>query len=99
VNNGEVSASPPKVVPAGAPTVDRAGAAGIPRDAPPWILKLLQQNPWIPLAVLIVAILLALLLTLLIPIPGAVFGLLFVLAGIYAYRTLRAWQVAEQAAG
>jgi hypothetical protein len=96
INSGEVTSAPPKTVPPGVPTVNQAGGAAEPSGAPPWILALLKKYPWLPFAVLIVAVVLALLL-LLIPVVGiaaavAVFG-----AGLYVFRLLRKWATADTA--
>jgi hypothetical protein len=91
VNNGEVSAAPPVVVPPGVPTVDQAAGAATPTNIPGWLAALLARYPWLPMAVLIGAILLAL-LVLLIPLLGIIMAVALVVAGIFLYRLLHRWQ-------
>ena len=59
VNAGEVTSAPPKTVPSGVVTVDQAVARSRRADAPRHVLDLLKQYPWLPWAVLVVAIVLA----------------------------------------
>jgi hypothetical protein len=97
INAGEVTSAPPKTVPPGVPTVNQVGQAAEPRGVPQAILALLKKYPWLPFAVLIIAIVLALLL-LTIPVFGiatavAVFG-----AGVYLFSLLRKWATAGAAA-
>jgi hypothetical protein len=95
VNSGAVSAAPPKVVPAGVPTVNQAAAAAAPQGAPSWILNLLQKYPWLPYAVLVIAFVLAILLAILLPVIGIVVGLALAGAGIYLFKLLRNWETAD----
>ena len=99
VNNGEVSAAPPKVVPPGVVTIDQVASAGVPSSAPAWVIDLLKRYPWLPLALLIVGVVIALLLFLLAPVVGIVPALVVLGVAIYLYRLLRNWQAAIQAAG
>lgn len=96
VNAGAVTSAPPKVIPPGLPTVNGAAGAATPSNAPPAILGWLKQYPWLPLAVLIAAIILALILFL-IPVIGIVAAAAMVVAGVYLYRLLRSWGTAEAA--
>jgi hypothetical protein len=96
INAGEVTSAPPKTVPPGLPTVNQAGQAAEPSGAPPWILALLKKYPWLPFAVLIVAIVLGLIL-LVIPLLGIAAALAVVGAGLYLYRLLRKWAAADTA--
>ena len=95
VNAGEVTAAPPKVVPPGVPTVDQAAAAGKPAGAPAWVLGLLQQYPWLPIAVLAVAIILAVLLIVLVAAVGIVLGLAVIAFGFILYGLLSRWAAAD----
>jgi hypothetical protein len=97
INAGEVTSAPPKTIPPGVPTVNQAGQAAEPSGAPPWILALLKKYPWLPFAVLIVAIILGLVL-LLIPLLGIAAALALVGAGLYLYRLLRKWAAGDTAA-
>ena len=84
VNNGEVSAAPPKVVPPGVVTIDQVASAGVPSSAPAWVIDLLKRYPWLPLALLIVGVVIALLLFLLAPVVGIVPAL----AGSWAWQSI-----------
>jgi hypothetical protein len=76
VNNGLITAAPPKQTPKGITTVeDIANAsAGAQTSLPPWLLNLARRAPWLRWVLLLVALLLALLA------PGAVTILLAVVA-------------------
>jgi hypothetical protein len=91
VNSGAVSPAPPVVVAPGVPTVDQVSGAASPPGVPPWAIYLLQHYPWLPTAVLVIAILLALLF-ILIPIIGIVIALALIAGGIYLYRLLTRWR-------
>lgn len=95
VNAGEVTAAPPKVVPAGVTTVDQVAAAAAPANVPAGILDLLAKYPWLPNAVLMAAILLAIVLSLLLWPWGIALGLAVVGAGIYFRALLTQWQTAD----
>jgi len=95
VNNGEVSAAPPKVVPPGVPTIDKVSVAAAPKNEPSWILNLLKKYPWLPIAVLVAAIVLGLLLAVLVPVAGIVLGVAIVAGGVLLYRQLRKWEGAN----
>jgi len=92
VNSGAVSAAPPVVVPPGVPTVDLAAAAAGTIGVPSWALDLLERYPWLPLAVLILAIVLALLCLLVIPILGIALAAALIAGGFYLYRMLIRWK-------
>jgi hypothetical protein len=93
VNAGEVSATPPKVTPAGVFTPDQAGDGIVPTDAPPWVLDWLRQFPGLPGFLLLLAILLALLLLLLLPLGlGVALAVAIVGAGFYVFRLLTRWK-------
>jgi hypothetical protein len=94
VNSGAVSGAPPKTVPRGVPTLDQvgnglAGASGVPG----WIGTLLTRFPWLPIAVLVAAILIAM-LAVLVPAIGWVLALLVLASGIGLYLLLRRWSAA-----
>jgi hypothetical protein len=92
VNSGAVSAAPPKAVPKGVPRLDQvataaAGASGVPG----WLSSLLMRFSWIPVAVLVAAVVIAILLAVLVPGVGWVLALLLVAGGIWAYLNLQRW--------
>ncbi len=99
VNAAEVTSAPPKAIPAGVPTVDQAAQAATPSDAPPAVLEWLARYPWLPAAVLVVAIVLAVLLFFALgPAIGVVVAAALVAGGIYLFRRLRQWGNAIAAA-
>jgi hypothetical protein len=99
VNAGEVTSAPPKVVPGGVVTIDQAGNAILPSGAPGFILDWLKRFPWMPWAVLIIAIVVAILLFFVLgPVAGIVVVLAIAGAGVYLFRLLRQWATQQQAA-
>ncbi|HEX8188000.1 MAG TPA: hypothetical protein VF586_06605 [Pyrinomonadaceae bacterium] len=89
VNDGEVSAAPPKVAPPGVLTYDEVADEVLPSDAPPWLVDWLRRFPRLPLVVLLIAILIALLLFLFLPVAVAPVAAAAVVAvGVYLYRRL-----------
>lgn len=98
INAGEVTSAPPKVVPGGVATVNQAVGAVAPTGAPGAVLNWLQQYPWLPWAVLILAILLAIVLFFVVGgAAGVVAALAVVGGGIYLFRLLRQWAAQGQA--
>jgi hypothetical protein len=92
VNAGEVSASPPKVAPAGVLTFQKAARLVAPSNAPSVVLDWLRRFPGLPVFLLVVAILLALLLFLVLtPVAAAVAAAAIIGAGAFAYQRLSAW--------
>lgn len=95
VNNGEVSAAPPKVAPPGVVTTDDAADDVQPKNVPAWLIDLLRRFPRLALFVLIVALLLALIFALLslLTSPLVLLPIAFVIAaaGIFLYRRLTQW--------
>jgi hypothetical protein len=99
VNAGEVTSSPPKTVPSGVVTVNQTVNAVLPAGVPSVVLGWLKRFPWLPWAVLIVAIVLAIILFFVLgPVAGGVAALAAVGAGIYLFRLLRGWATAAQVA-
>ncbi len=92
VNSGVVSPAPPKVTPPDAPTVNQAAGAAAPPGAPSWLLHLLEKYPWLPYAVLTIAIVLAVVLALVIPVAGIAFAVAIAAAGIWLFVLLRKWE-------
>jgi hypothetical protein len=98
INAGAVTSAPPKTVPTGAVTVDQAVTAVLPTNASSTVLAWLKRFPWLPWAVLIVAIVLAVILFFALgPVAGGVAALAILGAGIYVFRLLRGWATEEQA--
>lgn len=97
INVGEVTSAPPKTVPSGAVTVDQVVNAAQPTGAPAAVLGWLKKFPWLPWAVLGVAVLLAIVLFFLLgPIAGAVAAVAVVVGGAVLFRALRNWSKQEQ---
>jgi hypothetical protein len=92
VNSGQVSAAPPKTVPAGVATVDQVGTvAATGSGVPSWIATLLTQFPALPTIVFLVALLAAILLALLVPVAGWVLAAIVLAGGFYLSSLLRQW--------
>ena len=92
INEGKVSAAPPKLPPEGIQTPEDISEAARPENAPDFIQKLLENNPWLKWLPLILAIMIIIVLLFIFPI-GYVLGIGAVLvgAGIYLYRLLNKW--------
>ena len=97
INAGEVASAPLKTVPAGVVTVNQTVNAIVPKNAPPTVLSWLKKFPWLPWAVLAVAIVLAILVFFLLGPVAGIAALAIVGAGIYVFRLLRGWATAQQA--
>ena len=95
VNSGAVCAAPPKVVPPALPTVSQTAAAAAPASEPGWVQPLLSRYPWLPIAVLLAAIVLGVLLAVIVPLVGIVLGIALIAAGVFLFRLLRRWQAAN----
>jgi hypothetical protein len=95
INNGEVSAAPPKRTPPGVVTVKDVSDALIPKSIPPAVVDLLRRFPWLRYAPLVIAALIVLLLLLFgFPAAWALIGAVAVAGLIFLYRQLGRW--AEQ---
>jgi hypothetical protein len=94
VNAGEVSAAPPKEVPPGIVTVGQAAAAAATPGTPPWASWLLRLFPWLPSALLglAVAVLAAALILLVMPRLTGITLLALGTGLAYASWVLRGWQ-------
>jgi len=92
VNSGAVSAAPPVVVPPGVPTVDQAATAAVTVGLPAWVRNSLRRYPWLPLAVLTLAIVVAVLSLALIPTLGFAVAAAIIAGGAYLYRLLGRWR-------
>jgi hypothetical protein len=98
INAGEVTSAPAKAVPTGVVTVDQTINVIIPTGAPGNILDLLKKYPWLPWAVLGIAILLAIVLFFVLGVVAAGIAAVAIIgAGIYLFRLLRGWATDEQA--
>lgn len=71
VNTGEVTAAPPKTIPAGVVTVDDAAAAAEPKAIPSAILALLARFRWLPWVLIALGIDLLVVLALVVPLAVA----------------------------
>ena len=94
VNDGEVSAAPPKVAPPGVFTYEQA-AADLEKEVPPAVLKWLRPCSWcrwLPLLILLVAILIVILLFLFLPFRIAFLIALVVIAiAVFLYLLFKRW--------
>jgi hypothetical protein len=98
INADQVKSAPDKTVPAGVVTVDQTVSAVLPKGAPTTVLDWLKKFPWLPWAVLVVAIVLAIILFIVLgPVAGTIAALAVVGGGIYVFRLLRGWATAVQA--
>ncbi|OUL36551.1 hypothetical protein [Nostoc sp. 106C] len=57
INNGEVTAAPPKKTPSGIATVDDVSKTLLPPNVPPFIVDLLRRFPWLQYLPLLLALL------------------------------------------
>lgn len=95
INEGEVSAAPPKEVPPGVVTVNEAVKNMQPKDAPPWLIDWLRRYPWIVYVPLLLALLILLLVLLIVFLLGASLVIflaaaaILVAASVYLYRLLK----------
>jgi hypothetical protein len=98
INNGEVSAAPPKQTPPGVVTVDDLSDSLQPKDIPTPVIDILRRFPWLQYLPLILAILIAILLWLL-SLGGIVvaIGGVAIAALIAIFRQLQQWtnQIAQ----
>jgi hypothetical protein len=92
INNGEVSAAPPKQTPPGVATVDDLADSLQPKDIPTPVIDILRRFPWLQYLPLILAILIAILLWLL-SLGGIsiAFGAVAIAALIALFRQLQQW--------
>ena len=106
VNAGQVSVAPPKRVPPGLPTTEKAAPAAAAPGTPSWVAGLLARLPWLPAAALVTAVVLLVAAVILLVIgaaggllsaavAGAVLLVLGALAGVF-YVLLRRWQLSGQ---
>jgi hypothetical protein len=99
VNEGIVSAAPPKETPEGVLTLDQGADLLEPQNAPGFIKDWLRRWPWLPLLVFLIAFLLALIAFLLLAFGvAAVVAIILLAVAIALYLLLRQWRDALQAA-
>jgi hypothetical protein len=92
INAQEVTSAAPKTVPGGVVTVDQVAAAVLPANAPSAVLGWLRKFPWLPWAVLGLAISLAVILLFALgALAGTVAAVAVLAGGIYLFRLLRGW--------
>jgi hypothetical protein len=89
INEGAVSAAPPKETPEGIPTLDKVSEDLLPDHVPDFLIDLLRDNPWLRFLPLILMAL-ALVVVLLLFLTGAGMGVgAAIMAGLfYLYRQL-----------
>jgi len=98
VNNGEVSAAPPKQVPAGLTTANQIAEKLVPQDAPPVVVNALRNSPMLRFAPLALGALIILLLLVFVPIIVAlVLGFIVAGAAFFLFQRLSAWKETIQA--
>ncbi|MCC2592080.1 hypothetical protein LKO27_01375 [Tessaracoccus sp. OS52] len=92
VNDGDVSAAPPKTAPPGVFTAEEAAELAEPSGAPDWVLDLLRRFPQLAWVILLIALMLALVAFILLPrILGLLVAAALVVAGIVVFRLLSGW--------
>jgi len=92
INEGAVSAAPPKVTPADLPTLEEVAAGLEPKNAPEDLLDLLRDHPnfrALPLLLIIIALLLLFFLPLTAPVIAILATVIASL--IYLYRLFNSW--------
>jgi hypothetical protein len=92
INNGEVSAAPPKETPPGVVTVDEVADTLLPPNVPPFIVDLLRRFPWLQYLPLVLALLIVILL-LVLSLGGIFIGVggAAIAALVAIYRQLQQW--------
>jgi hypothetical protein len=99
MNDGEVSAAPPKTAPSGAPAVEAMTEAMVPGGAPPALLDALRERPWLVFTPYALALVIAVLAFLARRIARAMVVALLAIAGAAAlHRVLARWATAARAA-
>ncbi len=92
INNGEVSAAPPRVTPTGIQTPQDLVDATKPNNAPNFLLVWLKRFPWLRWIPLIIAILLLLFLLLFTPAVAVTATLSVVIVGlVYLFLLMTQW--------
>ncbi|MBA3638993.1 MAG: hypothetical protein H0W53_06875 [Acidobacteria bacterium] len=98
VNDGEVSAAPPKVTPPGVVTVNEVADELLPEDAPPTVIDLIRRYPWLRWVPLIVALVIVLLVFLFAP-TGLALAVAVAVAAVagFLYQLISRWTDAVRA--
>ncbi len=92
INDGEVSAAPPKQTPAGIVTTDDIAKAAKPSNLPDFLIDWLERYPWIKWIPLVLAFILIILMFLFAGAsPLTVAGAAIVAGLVYLYRLLDHW--------
>ncbi len=98
LSTGEIMVSPPKTIAPDMPSASGLSALFEPTNIPPFFLKLLRQLPWLPVALLMLAILIMILFILF---GGGILmsGLGVVIAAglLYAFLVINRWKKAIEA--
>jgi len=94
VNQGDVSPAPPREVSPEVPTVDEIAQASEPTGVPQGILDLLAKYPWLPYAILVIALVVAVVLFVLVPGSLAV-SLAIAAVGVGLFFLLKKWEYAD----
>lgn len=82
IDEGDVSAAPPKEAPEGVTTVNDAADTLVPANAPSFIVRLLRRFPWLKYILLLIALLIVLLVVLFNP-SGLMYGAGSSIAGFF----------------
>jgi hypothetical protein len=92
VNDGAVSAAPPKTFPTGVPSVDQVGSTLVTgSNIPIGIAQLLVAFPALPTIVLAIAVVLAILALLVLPGIGVLLAVALAVGGVALFNLLRSW--------
>jgi hypothetical protein len=95
INEGQVSAAPPKQVPPGVLKLEDAAKALQPKGAPAFIIDWLRDSPWIRFVPLALALVLAVLLFLFRPgVIWLIVGIAAIAGSLYLFRLLSRWSKA-----
>ncbi|MEK6154569.1 hypothetical protein WIW50_14965 [Flavobacteriaceae bacterium 3-367] len=95
INEGDVSAAPPKEAPEGAQSPEDIAEAVEPGTAPNFLKVLLKAYPWMKWIPLVLALILFLVLLLFLPLSTAIaVGVVAIAISIYLYRLLDRWSKA-----
>lgn len=85
VNEGEVSAAPPKVTPPGLTTINELADAVLPKDVPPVVVDLLRRRPWIRVLLVVLSLVFVLLAVVLFLIGARLLAVLAVVVAVILF--------------
>ncbi|MCK5356131.1 MAG: hypothetical protein KAJ63_13515, partial [Methyloprofundus sp.] len=92
INDGEVSAAPPKETPSGIVTTDDIAEDAKPSDIPDFLIDWLERYPWIKWLPLVLALIIIILMFLFAgAVPFIAMGTAVVAGLVYLYRLLDNW--------